>query len=399
MNKNLGENTIIINNQEEIDLKKIFLTYFSHWKYFILTVILFLIMAFMYLRYTSPLYLVTTTILLDDKESGGLSSEMSAFKDLSLAGGKKKSVINEIGVLKSRSLLESVIKEKRLNVSFFTKGKINNLEIYKNEVPFKINFFEIDSILNNLDTTFVITPVSKSTFLLSSQDGLISKKVEFGKNELTDFGQINVIPMIPDEVRINETTFVQVSTLSDMTDYYRNKINVEPEALKSSLLIISLTDPVREKAEDILNGLVDNYNKNGIRYKNLITENTDKFINDRINKISQDLASVDRGVEEFKTKNKLTDMEFESNLVLESNSELQNKIVDLNSQIKLVEYVKSYIDMNETDLIPSNLGIRDEATNENTLIFNRLLMERNRVIVNSSEINPTILNLDTQLKS
>ena len=118
----------------------------------------------------------------------------------------------------------------------------------------------------------------------------------------------------------------------------------------------------------------------------MISENTDQFINDRIKDISVDLTRVDKGVEDFKTKNKLTDITTEAGLDLQSNAELQRRIIELNTQMKTVEYIQTHIRNNKESLIPANLGVKDAATNNNTSVYNRLLLERNRIIKGSSTV-------------
>ena len=149
----------------------------------------------LYLKYTPNLYSVSTTIFIDDQEKGGLSTEMSAFQDLGVLGwGPKTSIINEIGVLKSRTLIENVIKELNLNITFFENGAINNNEIYNDQVPINIRFFVPDSILYNLDTSFVINANSKSKYTITSSDGDVVVSSEFGKNIASSFGEFNITP-------------------------------------------------------------------------------------------------------------------------------------------------------------------------------------------------------------
>lgn len=196
-----------------------------------------------------------------------------------------------------------------------------------------------------------------------------------------------------------EIFVVQIRPLESVVNGFQGRINVEPETKNSSLLILSLTDPVKRKSEKILNKLIDEYNNDAIAYKSLITENTDTFINERIDDISSDLTNVDKFVEQFKTTNQLTDIEYEANLILDSNSKLEKNIVELNSQLKLIDYVIQYMSLNKNDLIPENLGLKDAKASQNTIIYNRLILERNRILKNSSEINPTIINLDEQIST
>ena len=388
------------NTDDDFNLRELFEKYSYYWKWFLAGLLMSLSIAFIYLRYAKDQYKVSSTIFINDKESGGLSTELSAFEDLGVLGDdKKSSIINETGVLESRTLIEKVVKDLGINITYYKVGTVTNTELYAEEIPFKINFFSSDSVFNKLDTSFTIIAQSKSFYLLKNAENEDVTEAIFGKNVKTDYGEINIIPTNVNQVEIGKLLIVKISPVKNVAKKYREKINIETETKKSSLLVLSLTDPVKKKAKEILNNLVYQYNNDAIEYKTLISENTDQFINDRINDISVDLSRVDKGVEEFKTKNRLTDINTEVGLDLQSNSELQKRIVELNSQIKLVEQVQTHIRNNNESLIPANLGLQDRETNQNTLMYNNLLLERNRIIKSSSKLNPTVINLESQLES
>ena len=385
-------------SDDEINLREVFEKYSYHWKWFLFSLVLFLTIAYAYLHYTQKKYEVTSTIFIEDKDSGGMPSELEAFSDLGILGsGKKKSIINETGVLRSRTLTERVVRDLGVYITYFKEGSIVNKELYGEDIPFKVNFFIKDSVLQKMDTLFKISAQSTSKYEVKNADDELIKTVVFGKNVKTGFGEINITPSDVENIKIGETIIVKISPVKKVANAYRKKIKIEEETKKSSLLVLSLTDEVKEKAQDILDNLVLQYNNDAITYKSMISENTDQFINDRIKDITVDLNRVDKGVEDFKTKNKLTDITTEAGLDLQSNAELQQRIIELNSQMKMVEYIQTHIRNNKEALIPANLGIKDAATNNNTSVYNRLLLERNRIIKSSSKMNPTVINLDAQL--
>ncbi|WP_373940643.1 Wzz/FepE/Etk N-terminal domain-containing protein [Polaribacter sejongensis] len=131
----------IFQEEEPINIREQLEKYLFHWKWFVFTVIVALGIAYAYSYYTPSQYRVATTILIDDDSNGGLSSELSAFEDLGLIGGGKKSIDNEIGILKSYTLMERVVKELGVYTTFYKEDRGRITELYDTEVPFKITFF------------------------------------------------------------------------------------------------------------------------------------------------------------------------------------------------------------------------------------------------------------------
>ena len=354
-------------NDASINLREEIEKYMYHWKWFALGVTVALLTAFLYLRYTPNQYEVSTTILIDDEDNGGLASELSAFEDLGLLGGSQTSLENEIELLKSRSLLERVVKDLELNVAYFKQGRVIESEMFKNNSSLKISLFYQDSIFYNIDTLFSISVTSSKGFVLKNAEGTEINEHVFGENVTTNFGDLTVTPTIVNKVKIGEEVIVKITPLKRVVDNYRNRIQIQAVNKSSSVIKLTLKDPVKLKAQIILDNLVKQYNKDAVEDKSLIAKNTNKFINKRLTIITKDLSNVDEGIEEFKTKNRLTDISTEANLVIQSNAELENKIIDLNTQIKLVDYVNDYILLNSEELIPANLGLADISVNESTL--------------------------------
>ena len=380
-----------------INFREVFEKYLAYYKWFLLGIVVAIFVAFIYLRYTPKQYEVSSTILIDDENNGGMSSELSAFEDLGVFGGSKSNLDNEIGILKSRSLMERVVKDLKLNILYRYKGSVRDVELYGDAVPFKINFFIKDSVLYQLDTVFSIKKMSNTTFELIDEDGLQSKTHNFGGRVTTDFGAFTVTPKNNTNEYLEEEIIVEIAPLENVVDSYRERINIAANDKKSSLVNLSMQDGINKKAREIIDYLVEQYNKAAIEDKSSIAKNTDVFINDRLEVISKDLSLVDKGVEDFKTDNKLTDITTESGLILNTNNSIEQKIVELNTQLKLVDYVTTYVNSNEKELIPANLGLADENTNQNTMQYNELLLEYNRILNSSGKLNPILLNLEEQL--
>lgn len=389
----------INDNDESINLREQLENYLFHWKWFVLGVVVALLGAYFYLRYTPNQYSVSTTILVDDKNSGGLASELSAFSDLGLMGGSKASLDNEMELLKSKSLAERVVKALGTNVTFFKQGNVIKSELYKGDAPVKINFFSPDSLFHKLDTSFTVKITSQSTFTLKDAEGNNPKDHNFGELIKTVYGEMSVTPLKKGKFEEDEEVIVQIIPFENVLNRYRNALQIQPVSKQASVLRLSLTDPVKQKAIEILDNLVAQYNNDAVEDKNLMAKNTNEFINQRIVIVNKDLSAVEKGAEQFKTANQLTDLATEAELAVESKSEIEKRVLELNTQLKLAEYVSDYVNANLGELIPANLGIGDASLDGNTEKYNQLVLERNRILKGSSEINPVIINLNGQIKN
>ncbi|NEW80145.1 MAG: polysaccharide biosynthesis tyrosine autokinase [Gelidibacter sp.] len=389
----------INDNDESINLREQLENYLFHWKWFVLGIAVALIGAFFYLRYSTNQYTVATTILVDDKNSGGLASELSAFQDLGMFGSSKAVLDNEIELLKSKSLAESVVKSLRTNVEFYIQGNVIESELFRGNAPVKINFFSPDSVFHKLDTMFAVSTTSSSTFILKDAAGKKSKNHNFGELIKTSYGELTITPLTTGKFKDNEEVIIKIVPFESVVNRYRNALQIQPVSKQASVLQLSLTDPVKPKAIEILDNLVAQYNNDAVEDKNLTAKNTNDFINQRILIVNEELSSVEKGAEQFKRSNQLTDLATEAGLAVQSKSLVEKEVLELNTQLKLAEYVSDYVNANPGDLIPANLGIGDASVDGNTEKYNQLVLERNRILKGSSEINPVIVNLNGQIKN
>ena len=397
MKENISHNSIS-SISDKINLREVIEKYYYHWKWLLFGVLISLASAFLYLKYATYQYEVSATILINDGDNGGGSySELSVFQDLGLLGVPKTTLDTEMGVLKSRALMEKVIKDLNLQITYYVKKDFLLKEIYKEEVPFKLNLLLDDSIIKPLDTLFSIRAKSETQYTLSDSNGDLINLGVFGESISCKFGNLTTTPKVIDNIKIGQEIFVKISPLDEVAMNYIERLKIVPENNKSNLLIVTLQDPVRLKAQNILDNLVSSYNQNAIEYKSQIAKSTDEFIKNRIDDISVELTNLDQGVETYKIDHRFSNADSETGIVLASNAEIGNQIVELTSQITLINYVSDYMNSNKDDLIPANLGLVNEITSQNMVNYNKLLLERNRLSGGANKMNPIIINLNDQI--
>lgn len=395
--------------EEEIDLREVLEQYLKSWPWFIIGIVFFFALAFVYLQSTNPVYQTKATIIIKEEGAGG-APELAAFSELSLFKGLGNGPIhNEIGIFRSKRMMTEVVKELNLNVRFFRNEKLKDIEVYNNK-PFSLQLLNFDEEKfltlnrNEENSPYLIKVETDSTFILSNEVLDTEESFGFGKTISLPYADILLTPNFSaldelDETSREEPIEIRFATPDNVASYYREKVEVLLNDDNSGIVDFLLEDPVREKAQDILNQMIFRYNKEAIEDKNLVSRNTAKFIEERLQIITQELDSVETGKEQFKRANQLTDIEAESQVFIENVNDFRNRQLEVETQLELANTMLEYLQSEgKGELLPSNLGFNEEGVVQVIQTYNQLVLERDRILVGSTERNPVIINLNNQIR-
>ena len=393
---NLDSSFTDFNIREELD------KYLFYWRWFIVSVVACLVAAFLYLRYATPIYSASTTILVKDDKKGGLASEFSGLSEIGLLGKAKSNVDNEVEILKSRTLIEKVVKELRLNYIYIKEGLVKAPEIYNGSeviIDYTSNLPEEQTKVKK----FKIEGVSNTQFKLI--DGLEKDRGTYSYNQTISLadGKLTVVKNPRFDRKASDKDFsivCAVYPVHQVVSKYTNGLGVNLVGKNTSVLQLSFQDAVPERAEDFLDALVTIYNNEAIADKNLVSEKTSDFIAKRLQLITDELTVVEKDVESFKKSNNLTDIPAEAEMYLENSSLYEKSIIDTQIQQNVVSSIINFFKRsNTTDLIPSNLITGESEANSLITQYNKLVLERNKAAKGATDLNPIVVNLDQQIKS
>lgn len=408
MDKNNSDVDVFLDNN--IVLKDLVERYVRNWKWFVIGATITLISAFLYLRYTTPLYQVSSSIKIKDDSSNGAISELAAFEDMGMLVNQQSNVENEIRIVKSRELLGGVIKDLKLNVQYFVKGKtfiedISDLfssnpvdkEIYINN-PINVNFLANDSLVLRKSAHFEITLLSSETFNFRELNKPLKTKLSYGNKISTSIGDIIITPNIDtNKEYINKTIIIKVWPLNFLIDYLKSSVNIQ--AIKNTDIVkLGIKSQVKQKGIDILNRLVGHYNNDAVNEKSIISKNTSDFISNRLKVVSDELSLVDKSIADFRRDNKIINIESQASLNLQSESVNDQRLVEVSNQLSMVEAMENYVNsQDEIAILPENLGFSDASLANSTGKYNELVLRRNELLKSVSKKHPAIINLDEQI--
>lgn len=387
---------------KEKSIKEVLHQYSRYWYWFFLGIILMLTGAYIFLRYATSTYETNSTIVIkDDKKNGGMGA-LAAFTELSFfSRAFSDKIESELVILNSKTLLLKAVKELDLYVEYYARGAIKSTELYAYK-PFKINFLNLDDNSEKLPPKLTINIVSDIEFTIEDEAGSINEKHNFGDIIELSFGDVVVTPDLVKIDRfktfINKTIDVFYYEPEDIAIVYQEKIKLIHDGKKGEVVNLQLTSSTPQKAEDFLNEVVYQYNQDAINDRSRVAQKTSRFIDSRLEIITRELDSVERNKEAFKSNNRLTDIEAEAQLILQNVSEFNKRQVDVSTQLELLNSMVDHLDRSTNfDLLPSNIGLKQEEISSSVSTYNQLVLERNRLLENSTIKNPVIANLDAQI--
>ena len=389
--------------EEKTDYSALLFPYIIRWPWIVASVVLCLALAWVYLRFATPVYNISATVLIkDDKKGGGISSDLALFQDMGMISASGN-VDNEIEILRSKSLAHKVVSDLGLYISYSLHDGLSRTDLYRS-APFRVDFpaARADSLPAALRLQVTLRPDGSLQAAATLDDTEIaSARFDSLPAVLpTSVGVLTLLPCaeipLPEDEAVIDVT---VSAPRTVARGYAASLSVEPTSKTTSVVTISLPNTNRRRGEDYINRLVDNYNRDANNDKNEVARNTARFIDERIAIINAELGTTEAELEEFKRSAGLTDLSSDAQLALSERSEYEKQVVANGTQLNLVGYLLDYLSRPENahNVLPVNVGLTNQGITTLVSAYNERMIERNRLLRTSSEANPVIRRLDTEL--
>ncbi|RZK76875.1 MAG: polysaccharide biosynthesis tyrosine autokinase [Pedobacter sp.] len=334
--------------------------------------------------------------MIQDDKNGAAISNGTAFSDLNMFQ-TVKTVDNEIEILKSRDLIYKVLVELNLGTSYFKKENLKTIELYGETLPIKIEAFGLKGGAYN--QRIKISSISDSTFKFT--DSVASFIGIYGNLIKNVHYALKVTKGPAFKPHFDDLT-VKFKDLYALTEAYsKSKLRIVPVVKDANTVVITFNDNIPQRGIDLLTLLIQTYNINNVNNKNIIAQNTIKFIDDRLKYLVNDLSTAEQNVEDFKQQNQVSDINIDAQLNASRSLEYGQLLSSSATQLNLIRSIEKYFASRQGDgnLVPSAMGIKDPILNDLIAKFNILQLERTRMLRTAKLENPLVLNLNDQLAS
>ena len=410
-----GQNmTDLQDEQSMFSFQNLYAMLVLNWQWFLLSLFICLCGALIYLRYATPTYQVSAKMLIKDDNNNRRSSANQMLSNMQDFGFMTNStgIENEMEILKSRILARDAVVDLKLYAQYYIFGRLSKHIVYGSQpvsvdldsaalnqwdrellegtksikmvISRKGNDYEIkgETLYKGETQSQFSQTVTKLPAIVKTEYGALTL-IQHGKNEMADGSkyQVNILPPMA------------VATA------YAKAINIAPTSKQTSIAELTLTDQSTRRGLDYLNQLAICYNRQANADKNEIALKTEEFINSRLEKIDAELGTTEDALENYKKRNTVTQLQMDATQTLTQSTMYETKLAEVTSQIQLMDYLREFVDnhSNQYKIIPSNVGMTDQASTALIASYNTAVQERNRYLKTASAQAPQVVQLTSTL--
>jgi capsular exopolysaccharide synthesis family protein len=400
----------------KVNLKAIILKLLSKWYYFLIAMFIVLPLAYAYMKFTPKQYQVRASLLLKSEEGTSMNSDQF-IKGMDLFTGETE-LQDEIGILKSYSMVEQAIRQLDFGVTYYTTKNFVTSERYA-DAPFTI---QLDSVVDQAiylpvyierltSQKYRVTASGKKvntynfyTNKIENQIDKIELKAEGNAGEPFVSKNLSFTLKFNDQFRQGKDTqmFFVINTLGSMVEDYQRKLAIEPIAMESNIVELGLKGSVVEKEINFLNKLLEVYLSNELYKKNQLGLKTIQFIDNQLTGVSDTLKQVEGSLELFRSRNNILDINSTAANLTQNLDKVEEDKANLEVKLKYYKFLANALkdDDKVAEIVaPSALGLDDPLLNNLLLELSKLYQERTGINYNAKENNPLAEILDLKIKN
>ena len=379
----------------KIEFKKEIFKYLRVWYWFVLSIAFFYACAKIYLRYTIPVYNSQASVYFNTslKKNTGVIG-LNDLQSLGSGGVSKNSIADEIVLFKAKPLLNNVVKELNLDVEFVNKGKLKDDALYGSEAPFYGKIIRLKDEKKFGGASYKIKSQNYKSYILTDFNGNNPKSYYYDQPYDLGFG-IVTISKNPN-INFDYPVDLYFKNYKNVAAGIKGGIIVNYSSQDTNILDLIYRGTTPEKSEDIIDELIVQYNKDADNDKKLEARNSEKFINDRLRIISRELSNIEGQKTNFKKENNIFDIETQAQSNISGLDQGTQKILELTSQLEMVNSVLALANASSEQLLPTNIGV---PTSAESLIsqYNDLIILRNKTLRQATPANPVIIQFNKEI--
>ena len=341
-----------------------------HWYLYLLSLIVCGLIGLLYYVFTAPSYSVSATLMVRTTEANSRSSQDELLRMMGYGG--EKITGDEIEVLSSRYLMEQVIR--RLDILTLTEAR--SFRFWQTQYPNPDLTVSYDS-LSDQGVMILVRP-TRAGYKIKVKTGYFESSSAFVSSLdepiSTHIGTIHLTAHRPLKARKYRLT---TSTMPYCVSGWCRKIHISRIAKESKGIRLTTTSRSPQLSTDVLAALIETYNLQASEDKNLVADNTARFIDARLASVTHSLDSVEAAIQDYRTRYHISDLDKAADLYMRTNAQYDQMERDIATQLDVLDFIRAFVSdtANSRSLIPANLGIQDGTLNELIRTYNDRVLD------------------------
>jgi len=375
----------IFQEEESFDFKNVFNYYLFFWPWFLITLIMALLASYTYIRYSPNIYKSSAQVQItkSDASSSFLTTEVTSLF------GTRVNVENDIAIITSNHILKKVVQSLTLQTSITAIGRIKSSLVYDNEVPFKIQLKNLDSLQQwNLIVTKGKAIISNETssFVVNENDSIVN---DYFSLIVSDLSSVN-----------GQEYIIRNTSLNNSTMSLKKRVTAIASSDRGEIINLGIVGTNIKRNEAILNTLIEILIEDRIADQRQLSKASIEFIDERLKVLTNTINSISERTIRYQLDNDIFDPELQvsnilSKIVVENDATFNLKI-QLEIASSLLEQLKS---QENFEILPANIGVVDPGINELLVSYNTLIMERNTLLVSATKNSPLVMEMNRKLNN
>ena len=376
-------------NDENIHIGALLKQILAYWKIYTPIGIICLIVAVCFLIATPQEYQFTARIQLI-RDNQGMMSELKMLKSTGIGamlGGNSSgnSVEDEVIVLMSRTNMTEAIRETGYQVETRERRGLKNVLLYGKDNP--VTFFFPEQFLDTLSKPVKIKLTLFKTVKVKEQSLPCRLQLPIGTIMITPNADVSV----PGEKNLT----IRITPLQQTYEDLYDDLYAGAQETISDIIILLFENENKQRGYDFLNTIMSTYNRYSRNVKVKEATINAKFVKERLDTITTELAYLEHQIETYKKQNNIPEPALYAKATVTGYQELESIILETETRLKMLDYVVDYMKnpLNEYASVPAIEGIGEKPI----ALYNQLVLDRQRLLLSSEKENPALILADKQL--
>ena len=381
----------IANNRSELgnlSIRDLFFKYIRFLPIFILSVAVALFVAFTYLRYAKHVYKASGSLLIKSDKTQNNNDKL---QDI-LMSNRSLNIQNEIEVLRSRPMMERVVKKLNLRPGYFVVGRIRTDNIYTN-APFSLEVFEL--VDSNRTFTMNVKFINDNQFRINNDKIFLFDQVFKNSN--------GVFRLVRNPGKgIGKEYNVVWQSVYGAAGTLVTGLQVSPKIIGTGIIAISLEGAHPNLCADVINELMSQYEQKTKEDKSSAAGQTLSFIDVRLDTLGRELEIAQKKLLDYQVKNDIFDVENQSGTYLEDISITDKAINEQQLNLNIADILVTYLadKQNQFNTVPSSFNLEDPTLNQLVAEYNKAQLLRKQLIdANIQGENPAIKQKNGEIEN